>query len=143
MVYGGGGINPDVYVPYDTAKVSTAVLDLVFSDKVKTTVWNYYFRNRTALKAYSGVQDFDKNFRAEVLLKEYLATVDRPTKKVVEILLKNEHNKRFFTRQMKAVLARMLYRDDGYYSIIYKDDDVVRKAIQILNSVSYSDIISR
>lgn len=143
VVYGGGGITPDIYVPYDTAKVSTAVLDLVFSDKVKTTVWNYYFRNRTALKAYSSVGEFEKDFRSDVLLKEYLATVDRPTRKVVEMLLKNEHNKKFFSRQMKAVLARMLFRDDGYYSIIYKDDDVVRKAMQILNSASYSDIISR
>lgn len=143
VVYGGGGINPDVYVPYDTAKVSTAMLDLVFSDKVKTTVWNYYFNNRTALKGYTSVQDFDKKFRSEVLVKEYLAGLDRPSRKVVEMLLKNEHNKRFFSRQMKAVLARMLYRDDGYYSITYKDDDMVRKALQLLDEASYNIIISR
>jgi len=143
VVYGGGGINPDVYVPYDTAKVSTAMLDLVFSDKVKTTVWNYYFNNRTALKGYTSVQDFDKKFRGEVLVKEYLAGLDRPSRKVVEMLLKNEHNKRFFSRQMKAVLARMLYRDDGYYSITYKDDDMVRKALQLLDDASYNAIISR
>lgn len=143
LVYGGGGINPDVYVPYDTAKISAAMLDLVFSDKVKTTVWNYYFRNKTKLKAYAHVQDFDENFRSETLLKEYLAGLDRPTKKVVEMLLKNEFNKRFFSRQMKAVLARMLYRDDGYYSIIYKDDDVVEKALQLLDDSAYHAVISR
>lgn len=141
-VYGGGGINPDVYVPYDTAKISTAMLDLVFSDKVKTTVWNYYFNNKATLKGYANVQEFDKKFRSEVLLKAYLAGLDRHTKKVVEGLLKNEHNKRFFTRQMKAVLARMLYRDDGYYSVIYKDDDMVKKVLQLLDDASYNAIIS-
>ncbi len=142
-VYGGGGINPDVYVPYDTAKISTAMLDLVFSDKVKTTVWNYYFNNKAQLKAYSNMQQFEKNFRSDVLLKEYLAGLDRPTRKVVEMLLKNEHNKRFFSRQMKAVLARMLYRDDGYYTVIYKDDDMVEKALQLLDDSSYNTLIPR
>lgn len=143
VVYGGGGINPDVYVPYDTAGISAAVLDLVFSDRVKTTVWNYYFRNRTKLKNFTAIQEFEKGFKGEVLLKDYLAGLDRPTRKVVEMLLKNEDNKRFFSRQMKAVLARMLYRDDGYYSIIYKDDDVVKKALQLMDDASYSAVISR
>ncbi|HEY9178822.1 MAG TPA: S41 family peptidase [Flavipsychrobacter sp.] len=143
VVYGGGGINPDVYVPYDTASISTAMLDLVFSDRVKTTVWNYYFKNRSKLKNFATIQQFEKGFKGEVLLKEYLAGLDRPTGKVVEMLLKNEDNKRFFSRQMKAVLARMLYRDDGYYSIIYKDDDMVEKALQLMDDASYNALISR
>lgn len=143
VVYGGGGITPDVYVPYDTAKISTSLLNLVFSDNVKTTVWNYYFNNKATLKSYSSVREFDKKFRGEVLLKEYLAGLDRQTKKVVDVLLKNEDNRKFFQRQMKAVLARMLFRDNGYYAVIYKDDDVVMKALQLLDDSAYTTIVSR
>ena len=143
LVYGGGGINPDVYVPYDTNKLSPSLLNLIFSDDVKTTVWDYYLKNRLTLKGYKSVKEFDKKFSADTLVQMYLKQQDRRTRKVVELLLKKEHNKSFFALQMKAQLARMLFRDNGYYSITYKDDNMVKKALEVLKDPAYSAIISR
>ncbi len=143
VVYGGGGINPDIYVPYDTNKLSTSLLNLIFSDDVKAVVWDYYIQNRAALKAYKTVKDFDKAFRSDTLVANYINRQDRQTKKAVEGMLKKERYRLFFALQMKAQLARMLFRDNGYYSISYKDDNVVAKALEILRDSSYSAIISR
>ncbi len=143
VVYGGGGIYPDVYVPYDTNKLSTALLDLIFSDNVKTVVWDYYIKNRASLKKYTSIAEFDAKFKADTLVARYLGMQDRQTRKVVELMLKKGNNKNYFTLQMKALLARMLFRDNGYYSISYKDDNMVAKAMEILNGNSYSAIISR
>jgi carboxyl-terminal processing protease len=143
VVYGGGGIYPDVYVPYDTNKLSTALLDLIFSDNVKTVVWDYYIKNRASLKKYPSVAEFDAKFKADTLVARYLGMQDRQTRKVVELMLKKGNNKSYFTLQMKALLARMLFRDNGYYSISYKDDNMVAKAMEILKGDSYSALISR
>lgn len=142
VVYGGGGITPDVYVPYDTNKLSTALLDLIFSDNVKTTVWDYYIRNRVALKNYKSVVEFDKQFKADTLLQRYLSMQDKQTRKVIEMMLKKNGNRNYFALQMKAQMARLLFRDNGYYAIAYKDDNVVAKALQVLNG-NYSALISR
>lgn len=142
VVYGGGGITPDVYVPYDTNKLSTALLDLIFSDNVKTTVWDYYIRNRVALKNYKSVTEFDKQFKADTLLQRYLSMQDKQTRKVIEMMLKKNGNRNYFALQMKAQMARLLFRDNGYYAIAYKDDNVVTKALQVLNG-NYSALISR
>lgn len=143
VVYGGGGIKPDVYVPYDTTKLSTSLLDLIFSDNVKTTVWDYYIRNRVMLKNYKSVKEFDAKFKADTLVQRYLSMQDRKTRKVVEMMLKKESHKSFFALQMKAQLARMLFRDNGYYTIAYKDDNMVEKAMSLLKGKNYSAIVSR
>ncbi len=45
--------------------------------------------------------------------------------------------------QIKAQLARFLFRDNGYYSVKLKDDNVVNKALAVLNSPQYTKIIGR
>lgn len=143
VVYGGGGIMPDVYVPYDTSRLSTSLLDMIFSDNVKTVVWDYYIRNRTPLKEYKNIEDFRRKFKADTLLKNYLAKQERATRKVVEEVLKNEKNKAFFKIQMKAQLARMLFRENGYYSISYQDDNVVKEVRRVFADSTYLTIIGR
>lgn len=143
IVYGGGGITPDIYVPYDTNKLSTTILDLVFSDNVKNAVWSYFIRNRAALKSYKDVREFDEDFKAETLIERYLELQDRRTRKVVEMMLKKNNHRAFLGLQMKAQLARMLFRDNGYYTIAYKDDNMVKKAVQTMKDKEYSAIINR
>lgn len=143
VVYGGGGIRPDVYVPYDTSRLSTSFLNLIFSDNAKTVVWDYYIKNRVALKSYKNVGEFHTKYKADTLVQRYIQMQDRPTKRVVELMLNRPDHKSYFALQMKAQLARMLFRDNGYYSIAYRDDNMVNKALEILKGKSYSAIISR
>lgn len=143
VVYGGGGISPDVYVPYDTSKLSTSLLDMIFSDNVKAVVWDYYIRNRTSLKSYADVRQFDKAFKADTLLQSYLDRQDRATKKIIATVLENNKTRAFFKLQMKAQLSRMLFRENGYYAIWYKDDNVVKEARRVFADSTYSTIIGR
>jgi hypothetical protein len=50
-------------------------------------------------------------------------------------------SRQYFDLQIKSQLARYLFRDNGYFTISLKDDDVAQKALQILNSDSYSKIL--
>lgn len=143
VVYGGGGITPDVYVPYDTARMSTALLNLVFSDGFKSVIWDYYLYNRAKLKQYKNVSEYDAGFDANILVEQYISLQDKPTRRVIDIMLKNKVSKAYFTLQMKAQLARLLYGNNGYFSITMPDDVVVKKAMNVLSSDAYSNIISR
>lgn len=143
VVYGGGGITPDIYVPYDTSKLSTSLLDIIFSDNVKSTVWNYYINHRAQLKSYPDVKAYARSFKADTLLQEYLGMQDRAARKVIEGVLQKDKNKRYFVLQMKAQLARLLFRDNGYYAIAYKDDNVVKAALRSFNDTAYLATIGR
>src|SRR5690606_9253864 len=71
VVYGGGGIMPDVYVPYDTSRLNSALLNLVFSEQAKDIIWDYFIQNRRELKKYKSVQDFKTHFKTDELLAKF------------------------------------------------------------------------
>lgn len=142
VVYGGGGIKPDVYVPYDTAKLSTALLSIVFGQEMKTAIWDYFIQNREHLK-YKDVAEFDKSFNQQSVIEgKYLASLKEDTRKDADKELARPAAREYFREQVKAQLARILFQDNGYYSISVQDDDAVKRALQVLNSNQYSKIIS-
>lgn len=143
VVYASGGITPDIYVPYDTAKFSSGLLSVLFSEDVKNAIWDYFVKNRAELKQFKNVKEFLIGFDEELLLKNYLSTVSRTKQNTVLQLLRNEKRARYFKTQMKAQLARILYRNNGYYYVNMQEDNVVRTALQTLNSKRYLSSISR
>jgi carboxyl-terminal processing protease len=45
-VYGGGGITPDVFVPYDTTHMDPLMVKLYYKGTINNFVYRYYLNNR-------------------------------------------------------------------------------------------------
>jgi carboxyl-terminal processing protease len=143
VVYGGGGIKPDVYIPYDTTRVSGSVMNALTGDVMRDMMWDYYLRNRDSLK-YRSVSDFDMSFKGENdIIKMYLAAIPAAERKETEKALRTASNNNFLRIQIKAQFAKYIFQNKGYYTIAAKDDNVIQKALQILGNDSYSKIIGR
>ncbi len=142
LVYGGGGIKPDVYVPYDTASLSSEFVSVIFSKELKAAIWDYFIQNRSSLKK-KGIAEFEKTFDSRMVRESYLAMLSADKRQWVNNLLLKPANDSYFRLQVQAQLARYLYRDNGYYTVSLKQDEVVKRALSLLNSDQYSAIISR
>jgi len=133
IVYGGGGIVPDIFVPLDTIKFSHAVNRLYNSGLLNSFAFEYTDQNRSALmKSYANATDFilkyqiaEKEIRA---LKEYLNT-----KKITATLTGAESG---FTLLLKALIGRNLFDRDAYYPILYQNDSAISQALSILKKNS-------
>lgn len=145
LVYGGGGITPDVYVPYDTLRLNSKLIDLLYSQDVRNLIWDYFLSNRKQLRAaYNTADEFSAGFDAQTLLTAYLKSQDKQTVKTINLMLKQGGNASYFRVNMKAQLARYLYDDNGYYTVMTSVDDVVQKALNILASDDeYSKLLGR
>ena len=143
VVYGGGGIKPDVFVPYDTSKLSAPLVSMVYSQELKTAVWDYFIRNKAKLQ-YKNIIDFNESFSAQdQVLSNYLAMLKPSDLVTASRIIKNNNNYRYFKLQVKAQVARYLFRDNGYYAISLEDDEVVGKAMDLLHSDQYSKILGK
>lgn len=141
VVYGGGGIRPDIYVPYDTTKLSTTLLNLIFSDGVKNAIWDYYGANKSDLNQYASIEKFNKEFDASRLLEQYLATQDRSTRKVINLFFENKKNRAYFKLHLKAQVAKILFKENGQQKVLSTDDMMIKKALNVLYSDTYSTTI--
>lgn len=141
-VFAGGGIKPDIYVPYDTAKLHPGLLNILFSDEVHNLIWTYYIAHRNQLQIYKSIDDYKLHFNADEMVKSFVAQQEPKMKQIIQKVLADETNRNYFALQMKAQLARYLFRNNGYYSVNATADNVVQKALQVLN-IEYASIIHR
>jgi carboxyl-terminal processing protease len=143
LVYGGGGIKPDVYVPYDTSRISRPFRDMLTSAELKNAIWNYFMAHKLQLKN-ERIAEFTKSFNGQgQVAADYMSMLNLNARKLAAKELDIPANKEYLDVQIKARLARFLFRDNGYYSISLKNDDVVNRALMVLNSGSYLKLIGR
>ena len=63
VVYGGGGIMPDIFIPLDTSKISDYFVDLRRKNVFNNFVMDYIDKNReTLLKKYPHLKNFQEQF---------------------------------------------------------------------------------
>lgn len=132
-VYGGGGIMPDCFVPLDTTKYSRMYRELSARNVIVNMSLKYIDTNRKALlKSYSS---FDK-FRARYEVPQQLVDSIMAQGEKLKITPKDDDERAKtqtnIRRIMKALVARDLWDMSEYFAILYEDDEVVAKAVELL-----------
>lgn len=131
IVYGGGGIMPDVFVPVDTAKVSPFLNKVFYAGAINSFAFEYTDKNRDKLKVYANAQNYIDRFEiSQSVLNEFYAYC-------AKLNLKLENNNKEKTNQilkpyLKALIGRGLFDKEAYYPIVNKNDKCILKAIEVL-----------
>ncbi|MBN2861676.1 MAG: PDZ domain-containing protein [Bacteroidales bacterium] len=141
-VYGGGGIMPDVFMSADTANYSDYYRTLVRRDIFRSFILEYTDKNRTKLESeYKTFEDFDRRF-------EFSASdIQSFIKKGEDLGIK--YNDSQFNRSkgemlliLKALVANNIWNTNEYFRIINQDDEVIRKALEVISdAVTYNRIL--
>jgi len=134
-VYGGGGIMPDYFIPLDTTRYTKFYRELSAKSLVINANLRYLDKNRKKLtKAWPDFADFQARYETpdeeiDRLLKEgeklKITPADEEERQKTIPLLK---------RTLKALAARDLWDMSEYFAIIYEDDPMVLKAVELLGS---------
>lgn len=133
VVYGGGGIMPDYFVPLDTMKYTKFHRQLSAKSIILNVILKYTDNNRKNLKKkYETFARFKSDYEVpQSLVDEIMKEADRqkikPTDdaelKATMPVLKN---------QLKALVARDLWDMNEYFEITNEQNDVVKKALELL-----------
>lgn len=131
IVYGGGGIMPDIFVSLDTAKYSPFVNRMFYAGLITEFAFTYTDKHRAELiKKYSTdkfVTDFALSDNA---ISEFYSLVQ--TKKLNVPDSEKTRTNANLKQLIKALIGRNLYDKDAYYPIINQTDNSIKKAIETL-----------
>jgi carboxyl-terminal processing protease len=131
VVYGGGGIMPDIFIPIDTSKSSNYLTQLFIAGIINQFAVNYSDKNRSMLAAFSNYERYEKEFNVDDrLFNELLHFADQ------EKIKRNEKDiqksAKTIKNQLKAYIARCTWRSDAFYKILSNEDKVMQEAIKAL-----------
>lgn len=129
IVYGSGGITPEVFVALDTA--NNIVLNSLFGSGVlKDFCFDYFDKNYNQLKKYKSEDDFIAQFKtSEQMLNEILKLA-----KAKKLSINNKEWNRAkgdIKQRIKSTLGRYLFEDRTAFKVLYPTDHEILKAIEV------------
>jgi carboxyl-terminal processing protease len=130
ILYAGEGIMPDIFVPYDTLTYDRNVMKLLMSGMLNEFVYRNYLHHQKQFDAYKNASDFNKNYTVEEETFQNLK--EMAGKDSLQLTLNNPAEKAQISRQIKSLTARQIWRTEGFFEINNTYDDVVKKAVELL-----------
>ncbi len=128
-VYGGGGIIPDEFVPYDTSMNSSLLFEILSKDLIRNYVVKFYTKNN--LKGY----DYEEAYKS--LSKQKIITSFKQFCQRREISWKQKDwniSKKYIINRLSAYILRVKFGNNGYYTKTAEIDNDIKKALEILSS---------
>ena len=133
VVYGGGGIMPDEFVPLDTTKYTKFHRELSAKTIIINSNLHYVDQHRKELqRRYKTFDDFRQNFAVpQSLIDQIIAEGEKQNIKPKD----EEERERTLPHlrlQLKALIARDLWDMDAYFTIINETNDILNRALNVM-----------
>jgi carboxyl-terminal processing protease len=131
IVYGGGGIMPDVFVPIDTSLYTKSVTRLYLDGRFNNFVYQYYINHTPLFDQYKAPADLAIKYQNTS--DAWAQLVNYAMKDSINLSKIPEEDKKIIQNRIKAYLARLKWRTQGFYQVYNMSDPVILKAKEILN----------
>jgi len=132
LVYGGGGIMPDIFIPLDTTRATDYYSTLIRKGIINEYTQKYLETNRESLKKqYATADEFCQKYIITTdFLNDFVAFADKEgVKKNEEDFAKSE---KYLKNLLKARLAQTLFDFGAFWQVYNEADDVYNKALQVI-----------
>ncbi len=131
VVYGGGGIMPDVFVPRDTANLTNYYYKVREGGLIYRFALEYTDNNREKVEGLNSVEEIKAYLAKNPVLDKFVAYA---TKEGVKMNRK-EYNlsKHIIEVELRAYIARNIIDNEGFYPIIGEVDELLDVAVEKLS----------
>ncbi|MEZ5003947.1 MAG: S41 family peptidase [Chitinophagales bacterium] len=130
-VYGGGGIIPDVFVPFDTLGYDEFYRKLFQNGLMQQFAYDYYAVHKSDWNAYTDFKDFDAKFLIKgAIMTQFLAYVEDNGIDVPNTISPATESN--IENRLKAYMAKQHWNGDGFYPVLLENDAVFKSAMQSL-----------
>ena len=133
IVYGGGGIMPDIFMPADTSFNSKLYTNLVRKGVFNKYTVDYSMKHRDQLKKdYPEFAQYNERFEVS---KDMIDEVKKiaGNEKVEWKDEEYQRSEKYIKLQIKALIARNVWEMQQYYEVTLKEDPTLKKAIEIIS----------
>ena len=133
VLYGGGGIMPDTFIPLDGDPQLKYYNKLLQSGLIFRFAFEYSDKKRNELRNYSNFEEFNKHFSiTSVLFEEFIAYAEKNgVEKDIEGL---QYAETKIITLLKAYISRNIYDDKGFYPIFLSIDEPFLEALNYFNN---------
>ena len=130
VVYGGGGIMPDIFVPQDTADVTTYYSMVVNKGLSVRFAFDYTDKNRNALREYADAESLLACLRQQDVVGQFVAYAT--SKGVKRRNIQIQKSRKLLENVVYGNIIYNMLGIEEYTKYINQSDKTVQKALEVL-----------
>lgn len=131
-VYGGDGVMPDIFIPRDSVGYNSYFSSLVNRDLIREYAMMYADMNQHKLENMETVDEMYSYLRRQPLLLNVVSYADNKGIRRRPYYIQESSD--LIENQLYAYIAQNFFNEYGFYAVIVKDDDVVKRAVALLET---------
>lgn len=134
ILFGGGGITPDIFVPVDTIGFDKPMMKALISGTINQFVYVNYLHNQQEFSSFTSPKIFNARYVVnDTTLKNFK---DYAEKDSIFLNFSNSRQKTEAEKQIKTLTARQIWQTEGFYEISNSYDVIVNKALSVISGDS-------
>ena len=132
IVYGGGGIMPDYFVPVDTLGYSEYFRKIVSKGLIYKFAFKYTDKNRNKLQKFKSYTNLNLYLKEQEITKQFIEYSKNQSVSFVskDFLISKSRIENFIL----SYINRNILDDEGFYPTMLEKDITVDKALEVLNN---------
>ena len=132
IVYGGGGIMPDIYVPLENDSSHYFFNKMANSGILFQYAFDYADSHRKEILSYGDVKNFNKKFVfTDEMFKELMRRTEE--KKIIGNKADKAKARELAEPLFKAYVARDVFGDEAFYVLYEPIDEILQEAIDYIS----------
>lgn len=129
VVYGGGGIMPDVFVPLDTSGVTPWFTQVRSKGLTYSFAFKYTDDHRQELEKFQSINNLTEYLDRKNLFSDFLKYTSEEG--IIPKPSEIGRSKKLVDTELKAYVARNLFDNEGFYRVISRIDEPLKKALEL------------
>jgi carboxyl-terminal processing protease len=129
IVYGGGGITPDIFVGEDTTAYTSYYKEATMSGLILQFCYDYTDDHRAELSAYDDRQSLDKYLKRQNIVEKFVVYADRQGLKRRNLLIQ-----RSYRLLERFLISRMIYNvldEQPWIEYLNENDPTIMRTLKV------------
>ena len=132
IVYGGGGITPDIFVPEDTLGMTSYFKEASLSGLILQFAFTYTDDNRPKLNNFKEMMELADYLDSQDMVEKFVSYADKRGLKRRNLLIKKSH--KLLDRVIDSRIIYNMLDEQAWTQYINLDDPVIKKTLDVFEN---------
>ena len=129
IVYGGGGITPDIFIPEDTLNMTSYYKEASISGLILQFAFNYTDENRQRLSEMKEVKEVENYLIRQNIVDKFATYADRNGLKRRNLMIQKSH--KLLERFLVSRIIYNVHNEQAWSEYLNQDDPAVKEALRL------------
>ena len=132
VVYGGGGITPDIFVPEDTLGVTSYYKEASMSGMILQFAFNYTDENRSKMKDFKSASGLEHYLKRQNSVEKFVTWADKNGLKRRNLMIQKSY--KLLERYINSRIIYNMLDEEAWTEYLNQDDPAIQETLKLFRN---------